>query len=308
MLEQISHEENTNLLYLYYDYSWCLLRHGCLINQYYKGHFYKQSEVVRKNAFTQRRVNKIINNFNSKDYIHILNNKNEFNTYFSSFIKRKWLYSKDMTKDQFLSLCNSCDAIFVKPLDDMEGNGIIKYLTSNMDSDTLYRSFVSQNLIIEEAISQIDKLCLNNQSVNTARILTILDSKGNAHVVRAGLRVGVGDSVVDNYSTGGVLYQIDIQTGIVDHKGIQGCNYDVIYHPNTNICMVGFQMPHWDIAISQIKKAAEMLPHCRFIGWDVAFTVSGIELIEGNHNPGIFTLESLGSPGAYRDVIRLLNN
>lgn len=38
-----------------------------------------------------------------------------------------------------------------------------------------------------------------------------------------------------------------------------------------------------------------------------AFTEKGVELIEGNHNPGILTLESTGSPGAYFDVIRALN-
>lgn len=55
------------------------------------------------------------------------------------------------------------------------------------------------------------------------------------------------------------------------------------------------------------KNSGRKIPQCRFIGWDVAFTEKGVELIEGNHNPGIFTLESTGSPGAYFDVIRALN-
>lgn len=71
--------------------------------------------------------------------------------------------------------------------------------------------------------------------------------------------------------------------------------------------MLGFQIPNWEHAINVVKTAAEKIPQCRFIGWDVAFTEKGVELIEGNHNPGIFTLESTGSPGAYFDVIRALN-
>ena len=72
--------------------------------------------------------------------------------------------------------------------------------------------------------------------------------------------------------------------------------------------MLGYQLPNWQIAIDTVKIAAEKLSQCRFIGWDVAFTADGVELIEGNHNPGIFTMESLGTPGAYADVIKILNN
>lgn len=70
--------------------------------------------------------------------------------------------------------------------------------------------------------------------------------------------------------------------------------------------MLGYELPNWRVAINSVIKAAEMLPQCRFIGWDVAFTPDGIELIKGNHNPGIFTLESLGTPGAYSTVKQIL--
>ena len=72
--------------------------------------------------------------------------------------------------------------------------------------------------------------------------------------------------------------------------------------------MVGYRLPNWDIAIEAVTKAAEKIPQCKFIGWDVAFTQKGVELIEGNHNPGIFTLESLGTPGAYADVVKFLKS
>jgi hypothetical protein len=72
--------------------------------------------------------------------------------------------------------------------------------------------------------------------------------------------------------------------------------------------MLGFKLPNWHIAIDSVIKAAEKLPQCRFIGWDVAITTKGIELIEGNHNPGIFTMESLGTPGAYADVMKIFNS
>ena len=266
------------------------------------------TEVIRRNAFTQRRLEKVIGLYNDSNYIHLLKNKNEFNAKFKDYVKRDWLYSKDMTKEALVRLFESHDELFVKPLDDQEGHGVHKVKTRDVSCDELYDDLKSKNVVIETVIKQHEKLCLGNSSVNSARVLTVVDTKGKAHVVRAGLRAGVGDSVVDNYSAGGVLYEIDVETGIIDHKGIQGNNYDVIYHPGTELCMLGYSMPNWKEAMVAVKKAAELIPQCRFVGWDVAFTPDGIELIEGNHNPGLFTMESLGTPAAYADTMRILKS
>lgn len=305
-LNFISDKEDASLCRLYLDYAYCLFRHGCLINQYSKGHFYKQSGIIRAKSFTQRRVTKIINRYNDPRFIHILENKNEFNSFFSEFMCRKWLYSKEMTKEQFNDFISKCKKIFVKPLDDMEGHGICFLDLSDRNTDDIFDNLKKRNAILEEPVVQNRMLDLGNKSVNTARILTVTDSLGKAHVISAGLRAGTGDSVIDNFSAGGVLYEIDIETGRIDHKGIQGDNYDVIFHPGSDICMLGFKLPNWEKAVASVIKAAENLPECRFIGWDVAFTESGVELIEGNHNPGIFTLESLGTTGVYAVAMKIL--
>ncbi len=307
-LQHLSSAEKINICWLYVDYIICLVIYGCLIDQYTKGHFYIWSRCIRTRAFTQRRLEKVISLANDNQYIHILRNKNEFNSFFSEFVERDWLYSKDMNRESFYKLFNSNDCLFVKPLDSQEGEGIRKIKTSEIDFDALYKELSMGNYIIESIITQHEKMFLGNQSVNTARVLTVLDNSGHAHIVRTGLRVGAGDAVVDNFSAGGVLYEVDSVSGLVDHKGIQGDNQNVIYHPGTDICMLGFQLPHWDKAISAVTQAAEKIPQCRFIGWDVAFTTNGVELIEGNHNPGLFTLESLGTPGAYAEVMKYLRS
>lgn len=279
-----------------------------MINQYIKGHFYLMSKVIRKHAFTQRKVERIINGYNNRGYIHLLENKDEFNTYFTEFVERKWLCSKDMEESELKKLYVENEELFIKPLDAMEGEGIYKIKTCEIPFEELFSDLKNKNVIIETIIRQHEKMIFGNESINSARILTVLDTNGKAHVVRAGLRVGVGNSVVDNYSAGGVLYEIDVKSGIIDHKGIQGNNYDIIFHPGTDICMVGYKLPNWNFAIDAVTKAAEKIPQCKFIGWDVAFTQKGVELIEGNHNPGIFTLESLGTPGAYADVMKILKS
>lgn len=308
LIKQIAKEEDICRLYLYFDYTWCLLRYGCLIGQYHGGRFYKMPLIVKRKSFTQRRLIRIINKYNDSNYIHVLLNKNVFNDFYKEFVHRKWLYSKDMNYHDFRELFDSCTELFVKPLDDQEGRGIYKVSTEGKIAEDVYKELADKKVVIEETIVQHSDMVFGNASVNSARVLTVLDTKGKAYVVRAGLRVGVGEAVVDNFTAGGVLYQIDIESGRITHKGIQGNNYGVVFHPGTEICMLGYKIPNWKVAIDSVVKAAEMLPQCRFIGWDVAFTPNGIELIEANHNPGIFTLESLGTPGAHADVKQILNS
>ena len=53
------------------------------------------------------------------------------------------------------------------------------------------------------------------------------------------LRVGVGESVVDNYCSGGCIYPIDIQSGRVDNTGWgHGADYS------------GIKIVGWDIVVA----------------------------------------------------------
>ena len=49
-----------------------------------------------------------------------------------------------------------------------------------------------------------------------------------------------------------------------------------------------------------------MIPECRFIGWDVAITADGVQLIEGNHNPGNVGIEYFGETGWYGKLKNLI--
>ena len=199
-LRKLSSVDNINIYWLYVDYMICFIIYGCLINQYTKGHFYIMGRLVRKRAFTQRRLERVIRLANNSQYIHILQNKNEFNSFFSEYVERDWLYSKDMKKESFDMVFNLNEELFIKPLDSQEGEGIRKVKTNTVESETLYNELKDGNYIIESIIKQHEKMFFGNYSVNTARILTVLDKEGHAHIVRAGLRVGVGSAVVDNFS------------------------------------------------------------------------------------------------------------
>lgn len=308
LLSNLHKQEGISLPLLWMDSTWALFRHGCLIKQYTLGGAYKITHCKMSDVITQRRLENIIRTYNDSSYIHYLENKNEFNTFFKDWVKRKWLWSHNMTESQLLDLMKDNKCLFIKPLDDQEGHGIRVLENFKVeDSYGIYEKLKKENVLIEEAIVQHPSMSFNNTAVNTVRVITCLDTHCTPHILRAALRVGVGQSIVDNFTAGGALYDVDVASGRIDYPGI-GHNYNTfIFHPGTDVCMLGFQVPNWEEVRSSVCNAAKRLPQCRFIGWDVAITKSGVELIEGNHNPGLFTMESVGKPCAYSEAIYYLN-
>lgn len=302
---KVSDITGNSLIYTYYDFFIATVRHGCFADQYLNGGFYKLKGFLRRKSFTQKRIEKIILQYNQRDYWHLLENKNEFNELFSTFINRKWLYSKNMEKKDLLDLCHLSKKLFVKPVNDMEGHGIRIIDTKDLNETSLI-DLQNEDLVIEQFIEQHADMVFGNKSVNTIRILTFLDNNNEPHIIRAGMRVGIGESIIDNFSAGGILYGINTELGIIDHCGISKEKDDIIYHPGTEIKMIGFQIPMWERIVELAKKAALVIPQCRFIGWDIAITPEAPELIEGNQNPGLFTLECAGKPGAYFDCIKYI--
>ena len=138
------------------------------------------------------------------------------------------------------------------------------------------------------------------------KINSFLDKEGNVHLFKAVLRVGIGDSVVDNYNAGGVEYPIDIETGIISSLGFHDNKLQCIYHPLSDKIMPGFNIPYWDKVVFCITEASKQLPLCRFVGWDIAITKDGVELIEGNHNPGYVSMEYFGEIGWYGNLKKYL--
>ena len=124
-----------------------------------------------------------------------------------------------------------------------------------------------------------------NTSVNTVRVYSVLDRKGKAHILKAVLRAGVGDSVVDNFHSGGVIYPVNVEHGFIESYGERRVEKEGVFiHPGTDIVMLGFKIPHWELMKETVRKMAESLPQIRYIGWDMVITPDGVDLIEANDN------------------------
>lgn len=191
-----------------------------------------------------------------------------------------------------------------KPVDGKMGRGVDLYLHSK-DLLNDYERLVSENILLEELIEQDERMIFGNQSVNTIRIYTILDKEGRPHVLKAILRAGVGKTLTDNYHTGGVIYPVNIDAGFIESFGYRRGRKEYVYvHPETNTMMLGFTIPCWDKVLSTVKQAALMIPSIRYVGWDIAVTKRGIDIVEGNADADHALFERVGNSKLFWPIIK----
>lgn len=304
LLSGLSKKTGSSILYHWFDFIWCTLVHGAIINHYVRGNLYRLKGCERRKSMTYRRIIKAYSKMNEPESIKILNNKHLFNAHFAPFVQRKWLYSSEMNFDQFCKFCDSCETIIVKPEDGVEGVGIRKIASPHelRLRSKLFDELHAGSFMVEECLQQHPSMIYGNTSVNTIRAHSIIDNQGNVHLLKMLFRVGVGDSVVDNYAHGGCVYEVQLETGRIISPSLKKDGSEVFIHPQTDIFMLGRQIPNWDKVCDGVKKAHVLLTGCRFIGWDVAVTKDGIELIEGNHNPDYELFEFFGSKGWWKEI------
>lgn len=149
------------------------------------------------------------------------------------------------------------------------------------------REFISklpERAVLQELLEQHEVLkMLHPNSVNTSRIITV--STGTAvHVISTILRVGIGESFLDNFSKGNIYIPIDKNTGKLGKIGYSNTEPLIFFsHPQTKITFDGIQIPFYQDAIELCQKLHYQLPYFFILGWDIAFTPQGLVVIETNN-------------------------
>jgi len=127
---------------------------------------------------------------------------------------------------------------------------------------------------------------LTGDRVATARILVLNDST-EPEIFRAGFRIPVGDSMVDNFrggKTSNLLARLDLETGrVIDVLAGIGLDWQTVdRHPDTGVRFAAFTIPDWQAARALVIAASRAMPGLLIHHWDVAFTGSGPVLLETN--------------------------
>lgn len=204
--------------------------------------------------------------------------------YFEKYYKRKVVKINIDDSCEKLDVFDGIDKIIVKPINGGRGAGIkIFSLSKDNKNDILMyiQTECTDGAIVEEFICQTEKMAsLHPESVNTVRMPTIRYDD-YVDVIHPFLRMGQGNSQIDNASAGGIMGFINVKDG----KVFVACDEAGHYfdkHPTTGVELKGFEIPRWNEAIKLVTELAEIIPDNRYISWDLALTDDGWVIVEGN--------------------------
>lgn len=203
------------------------------------------------------------------------------------------------------------DRLFFKVFAGAEGKNIFAVTRTDrrrwtingtvFDAAGAARVFLDQEdrpLIIERGLTQHpEEDALYPNSVNTVRVLTMIDVKGGDPFIAAAVqRIGCRRSEpADNWTRGGLSARIDLGTGRLS-QATRLPDGDVkewfSEHPDTGARIEGVRVPHWEEILDLVMHSANVLSFMEYVGWDIVITPDGPLVLEANINTGLNVLQS----------------
>ncbi len=284
---------------------WCRLRYGAKPVDYVRFEFYKKNHHERNRYLTIHRFNKMLKEFGYYKTREKTYGKIAIYKTFADYIHRPWIVAdKDTDTQSIKDFIAKQGIVFVKPDHGSQGNGVMKIKADdNVAIEGLLNDCKQRAFVVEGAIVQAPEIAaINPSSINTIRAFTLIKRDGTTQIISILLRVGMPGMVVDNWGSGGVCYNFDLATGICDRAGVDKKQQPYLIHPGSNFQMVGFRLPNFEKLKQLVLEISQKVPQARYVGWDIAITPEGYELVEMNCPGGHDILQPFGTP--YGDLLK----
>lgn len=273
----------------------CLMKYGSYYSEYFQFGFEGKDEDYRSSFITEGIRMSFYPRMNDPKNTNMLENKYLTYKKFRDFFKRDMLYigkNKEATEaelQQLRAFSEIHKKYIVKPAYAAFGKGVhMDSLDAYPSVGEAFEAYAQHGSVLEELIEQGEEMALiHPQSVNTLRIPTAVikgeDGQPQVRLFNPTIRVGQKDSVIDNFSAGGISALIDPDTGLIFSDGADKKGRTYKLHPDTGVAFKGFRIPHWDEAVSMVSQAAMMVPGNHYCGWDLAYTARrGWCMVEAN--------------------------
>ncbi len=276
------------------DFLICRYLYGTHADSGYYYLLYDRYGWINRNHFVSAQRANFANVYlNNSTVSTLCKDKTKAAEYWRDWFKREWYLKtpeKILNKEDLKKIFGPEGKCIVKPYADFGGHGILLLDPGKADFEDNLRKLNSaaDSFILETYLEQTGVLhTLNESSLNTVRLITIRHPDGQIETLASILRTGRKGQVVDNVSSGGISFDVDINTGKV-YFGTDYHGYVYTSHPDTGIRIEGMQVPRWkeiqEFAYSAHKHAPAGL---NFAAWDICLSGDELYLIEVNHHPGV---------------------
>jgi len=301
---------------------WKVFRHGSIVD-FFLIHLDRKGIRI-KEYITDHEFLAIHHKLNPRYYISILEDKFVFDRFLSSF----GFPLAEMVGWIENGIITWIPKVKKEPLENLVALSLdcyCKYHTGWGGSKVFHLTIGAGQIKINDKISSIEELKsltregifvlqktlvqhpemsrLNGSCVNTLRLITVHDGK-DISLYGSFIRIGIGNSHVDNLSSGNIACGIHDDGTLFEVATDAYLKYmGLTHHPETRVKFSTFRIPFYQEAI-ELTKNMHRAFHCFFIiGWDIAITDSGPVAIEGNPLSSI-GLEQLFMGGERRRFLR----
>ena len=239
--------------------------------------------------------------FKRRDYNVLPNDKFRRYQMFSGYYHRELMHVTGMAgqaeEDSYGAFLKRHRAFIAKAIMGAKGHGVRKLTADEAPDTASLVALMGGACIVEELIRQAEPLAaLHPLSVNTVRFVTGADRSGRVYRLFALLRVGRGESIVDNVGSGGLIARIDMDSGAVCTDGLCGLDYYET-HPDTRVRFKGVQIPEWGELCRTACELHGTQPGQRVFGFDFAWTTAGWDVVEVNPAPSFVSWQALANRG-----------
>ena len=288
------------------SYALAFLRCGAAIDEFRICRLYDVSGHVQARQFLSgvrlvRIGNKLCRGAAQEEF-DAFGKKDRFNSLFSDYVRRDWLYAETAGRGELLSFMERNPVFLTKETGSTQGQNITLYRAGAFDPGEVVSRCLGKTYVLEAFVRQHPAMSsINPTSVNTVRLVTAA-WEGRTAIIGGCLRTGGVDAYVDNFHSGGIAFPLDLAHGFVSGPGRDFDGNIFTVHPATNTVVPGFQVPHWEAVTAAVLDGASRFPRVGYIGWDVAVTEDGVELIEANVNYPDHTLIQIDRNDAWKRI------
>jgi hypothetical protein len=141
-----------------------------------------------------------------------------------------------------------------------------------------YKPVLHAGFLVEEKIDNHPVLAeIHPSSLNTLRLNMVKTVDGKWHHLRSNLKIGRGQSHIDNVSAGGLISGIDEDGVLTSTFSESGESFEI--HPDTNVPIRGTTVPYYQEARDLAMRASEVFGFMGTIGWDIGIAPDGQTII-----------------------------
>jgi len=253
----------------------------------------------------------------NENYRYVLNNKLVCNDMLEPFIRVPHVYAscphkiimdnrgKEISIEDLLTIIAEKEKCIIKPIESGKGKNVFLlsyqngqyYVDGKMKNVAEMKKLLTSfsNWFVSEYIQQAQYLNqIYEKTTNTIRLITLWhDSK--LCIPAAVQRIGTEKTIpVDNGSRGGLIANIDLESGALSVAKSMHELGEWKVHPDSGTQLEGYVIPNWTELKSQILSVAVRFPYLRFIAWDILVTEEGPCIVEANASSGINILQLWG--------------